>query len=104
MTTVSGQVIDRRQSLCRTQPARRSTQTRSSYSRPAEGHLTFLPRSGISQRGNESLLRPVPLLDWLPQSEGKKGQTHWTSNYSIAFLPSLATRLWGSLEPSPHCH
>ncbi|MBD2034301.1 hypothetical protein H6F76_04510 [Leptolyngbya sp. FACHB-321] len=35
MTNSSGQVIDLRQSLCRTQPVSRSTQTRSSYSRPA---------------------------------------------------------------------
>jgi hypothetical protein len=43
MTTASGQVIDLRQSLCRTQPASRSTQTRSSYSRPG----SFRSNTGV---------------------------------------------------------
>jgi hypothetical protein len=49
MTTASGQVIDLKQSLCRTQPASRSTQTRSSYSRPASSRSHTGVRSVVKR-------------------------------------------------------
>ncbi|MBD2074975.1 hypothetical protein H6F86_13940 [Phormidium sp. FACHB-592] len=49
MTTASGQVIDLKQSLCRTQPASRLTQTRSSYRRPASSHSHTGVRSVVKR-------------------------------------------------------